>query len=142
MTLHPELVRARIEEIARVVAELGKYRGTDAEALGRDMSLRWIVERGLLAAAGLVFDVADHVLAADFSEFPDSYGASLVALRDRQVISAALFERMSGLGHVRNVLAHDYVKVDLELLARHLEEALSLFPDFAAEIDAWLSARA
>lgn len=142
MTLHPDLVRSRLEEIARVVAELGKYRGTGAEALGRDTSLRWIVERGILAGAGLVFDVADHVLAASFSEFPDSYEASLVALRDRAVISAPLYERMRGLGHIRNVLAHDYVKVDLQLLARHLEEALSLLPDFCAELDAWLSARA
>jgi len=141
MTLHPDLVRARLEEIARVVAELGKYRGTGAEALGRDMSLRWVIERGLLAGAGLVFDIADHVLAASFSEFPDSYEASLSALRDRRVISAALYERMRGLGHVRNVLAHEYVKVDLELLARHLDEAFSLLLDFSAEVDAWLSAQ-
>ena len=141
MTLHPELVQARLEEIARVVAELGKYRGTGAESLGRDTSLRWIVERGILAGAGLVFDVADHVLAAAFSEFPDSYEASLVALRDRGVISPALYERMRGLGHIRNVLAHDYVKVDLHLLARHLDEILSILPDFATALDTWLSAR-
>jgi uncharacterized protein YutE (UPF0331/DUF86 family) len=142
MTLHPELVRARLEDIARVVAELARYRGTDAVALGGDLSLRWIVERGILAGAGLVFDIADHVLAATFSEYSDSYEASLVCLRDRGVVSAALYGRMRGMGHVRNVLAHDYVKVDLQLLARHLDEVLALLPDFSAEIDAWLSARA
>lgn len=141
MTLHPDLVRARLEEIARVVAELGKYRGTSGATLGRDLSLRWIVERGIMAAAGLVFDIADHVLAASFSEFPDSYEASLVALRDRGVISAELHARMRGLGHLRNVLAHGYVEVDMELIARHLDEGVPLFTDFAREVDAWLAAR-
>jgi len=141
VTLHPDLVRARLEEIARVMAELGKYRGTGADALRQDMSLRWIVERGILAGAGLVFDVADHVLASVFSEYPDSYEASLTALRDHAVVSGPLYDRIHGLGHVRNLLAHDYVKIDMDLLAQHLEDMLSLLPDVCAELDAWLTSR-
>jgi uncharacterized protein YutE (UPF0331/DUF86 family) len=141
MTLHPDLARARLAEIASVVAELTKYRGTDATALRRDLSLRWTVERGILAGAGLVFDVADHVLAAAFAEYPDSYEASLLALHDRGVLSAELYSAMHGLGHVRNLLAHDYVKIDLDLLARHLDEALVFLPSFCGEVAAWLDAR-
>jgi uncharacterized protein YutE (UPF0331/DUF86 family) len=141
MTLHPDLVRARLEEITRVVAELAKYRGTGADALRCDLSLRWIIERGIMAGAGLVFDVADHLLAAVFSEYPDSYEASLVALRDHGVISSELYAAIRGLGHVRNLLAHDYVEVDVDLLARHLDEALGFFPAFCRELAAWLAAR-
>jgi uncharacterized protein YutE (UPF0331/DUF86 family) len=141
MTLHHDLVQARLEELALVVAELAKYRGIAPDALGRDLALRWIVERGILAAAGLVFDVADHILAATFSEYPASYEASLLALRDRGVISGDLHASMRGLGHVRNLLAHDYVKVDLTLLARHLEEALAFLPAFSQEIAGWIDER-
>lgn len=70
------------------------------------------LERGLIAAAGTVFDVADHVLSGHFGVHVEGYEASLEGLRDHEVIGEGLYERIRELGGLRNVLIHRYAKID------------------------------
>jgi uncharacterized protein YutE (UPF0331/DUF86 family) len=133
------LVASQLAELATITTELAKRRGVSAEELARDLSARWVVERGILAGAGVVLDVADHLLSAHFGVYVETYEESLRELGRRSIVSPALDARLHGLGQVRNVLAHEYVKVDLTLLVQHLERALEVFPAFASEVAAWLN---
>lgn len=138
MVLKREVVERRLEELDVILEELAKHRGVDPREYARDLGLQWKVERGLLAAAGVVFDVADHVLAGHFGEQADTYEESLALLRDREVIEPSLYERMRGLGGFRNVLVHRYLEIDPDEVLSHLERAFDLFPAFARQVMEWL----
>ena len=138
MVLKQEIISERLKEMDTVLEELSLYRDKSPQDLRASLSLRWTVERGLIALTNLVFDVADHVLSGHFGVYSDTYEETLEQLRDKGVISKDLYRRIKGLGGFRNILVHDYLKVDLAEIQRNLVKAFEVFPAFSSEIQHWL----
>ena len=120
---------------------MGKYRGITWEAFHASLSQQWIIEGGLIAAASMVFDVADHILAGEFGMYAETYEESLAALHERGVISAELYAEIRGLGGFRNILIHRYLRIDPQEVLNNYNKGLRVFPRFAAEVLAWLDRR-
>jgi uncharacterized protein YutE (UPF0331/DUF86 family) len=140
MVFRREAIDERLKELARILQELSKYQNMPWESLQNDLSQRWIIERGLIAAASVIFDIADHILAGRFASYADTYAESLQALRDHQVISEELYRQIRGLGGLRNILVHRYLQVDVRELFDHYQRGLQVFPRFAQEVLTWLNA--
>ena len=87
MVLRREVVEERLKELDRILQELNKYKGLGRGAFDADLSQQWVIERGLIAAASVILDVADHILAGHFGVYSETYEDSLKGLRDRNVIS-------------------------------------------------------
>lgn len=134
---HSSIVE-RLKELDTVLQELKPYQGIESETLRENISQRWIVERGLIAAASLILDIADHILVGHFGFYASSYEESLQGLLDKNVISPKLFSQIKGLGGFRNVLVHMYQEIDTALVADSLNRGLIAFPQFAQEILHWL----
>ena len=133
---HSSIVE-RLEELDIVLRELNRYPDITPESLDANISQRWIIERGLIAAASLILDIADHILVGHFGFYANSYEESLQGLRDKGVISPELFGQIKGLSGFRNVLVHMYQEIDPALVADSLRKGLTAFPEFAQEILRW-----
>lgn len=138
MTLEQESIRARLRELDTVIAELSKYRHLTMSDLEADLSQRWIIERGLLAAASMIFDIANHILASQFNNYPDTYESILAELARQTVISDELYSQMKGLGGFRNILVHEYIRIDPKEVYKSFVKGLDIFPAFMKEIIQWL----
>ena len=138
MVLKPEVILERLKELETVLEELSRYRDKTQEEIRVSLSLRWTIERGLIAAANIVFDVTDHILSGHFGVYPDTYEDSLQLLREKDVMSLELYSRLKGLGSFRNVLVHEYVRVNVSLLSSNLTQGFKVFPAFSSEIREWL----
>jgi len=138
MILRRAAIEERLKELDEILGELGKYRHTAWELFQADLSRRWIVERGLIAAASTIFDIADHILAGHFGLYAETYEESLELLRQRVVISAELYRQVRGLGGFRNILIHRYLDVDPREVFENFSRGLEVFPLFAREVLAWL----
>ena len=138
MVVNRERVETRLEELDEILAELSLYRGVSMDEIRQDLSRQWIIERGLIAGAALILDIANHILAGQFGIYPDTYEQSLEKLCDKEVISAELYGEIKGLGGFRNILVHRYQEIDIGQVMEHYHEALTVFPRFSAEVLAWL----
>ena len=138
MVLTHSRILERLKELDTVLGELKKYQDIQPETLRAKISQRWIVERGLIAAASLILDIADHILVGHFGFYANSYEESLLGLRDKDVITSALFDQIKGLGGFRNILVHMYQEIDPVLVVDSLHKGLHAFPQFAQEILLWL----
>jgi uncharacterized protein YutE (UPF0331/DUF86 family) len=138
MVLKPEIVLERLKEMDTALEELSLYQRKSPEDFKTSLSLRWTVERGLIALANFVFDVADHILSGYFGVYSDTYEETLQQLQDKGVISEDLYRRIKGLGGFRNILVHDYLKVDLKEVHRNLLKSFEVFSAFSSEIQQWL----
>ena len=138
MVIKRSSIIEQLKELDTVLGELKQYQDIQPETLRAKISQRWIVERGLIAAASLILDIADHILVGHFGFYANSYEDSLLGLRDKGVISSALFDQIKGLGGLRNILVHMYQEIDPALVADSLQKGLHAFPQFAQEIFLWL----
>lgn len=138
MVLRREIVMARLKELDEILHELSKYRDIAWETMDTDLSKRWIVERGLIAAASVIFDIVDHILSGHFGHYAETYEQSLEALRGKEVLSAEIYRQIKGLGGFRNILIHRYLTIDSREVFENFKKGLDVFPGFAREILAWL----
>ena len=138
MNLQRGFVAKALAGLEQVARELEKYRDTTAEMLATNLSLRWTVERGLLVGLGLIFQIADHILARAFQRSVDTYEGLLLELKAVSVISEELYRRLKGSGGFRNILVHEYIKVDLKEVTSVLRDAPDTFRAFCDEVLTWL----
>jgi uncharacterized protein YutE (UPF0331/DUF86 family) len=142
MVLRRAAIEQRLKELDEILQELDKYRELDPEALRESLSQRWIVERGLIAAASVILEVPDHILVGHFGTYVETYEDSLQALQDKGVISAQLYNQIRGLGGFRNILVHRYLDIDSGEVFDNFQKALFVFPAFAQGILTWLDSLA
>ena len=118
--------------------ELSKYKNAKIEELALYLSKRWIIERGLIAGASIIFDVADHILSEEFGFYSESYEDSLRGLFEKDVISQDLYQQINGLGGLRNILINRYTGIDSDLVFENFHKSLLVFPRFTSEVLRWL----
>lgn len=142
MVLKHNSITERLKELDTVLQELNLYTSLSEEEIRTDLSHRWIIERGLIAAASLILDIADHVLVGQFGLHTATYEDSLLGLQDKQVITDELYQQLKGLGGFRNVLVHLYQEIDPYQVWDNYHKGIGVFPKFAQEILYWLSNQA
>ena len=86
-------------------------------------------------------DVATHPASAAGLDIPD-FRSAIDRLARPGILSGDCAARLRRVAGFRDVLAHDYMEVDLERVAEMLAGRLEDFEEFARRIDEWLDASA
>ncbi len=139
MVVKRETVLTRLERLDQIVTELSHYTGLTYSQYSAELRHQWVIERGLIAAAGVILDIAEHIIVAHYGEYSGTYEKSLAAIHDKGVISADTYRQLRGLGGFRNILVHLYHEIDPTQVWEHYRKALTVFPAFAREVLAWLA---
>ena len=139
MVLKRTSIIERLKRFDETLTELRGYQEITLEEYQRTMSLQWIIEYGIMRCATIIFDVADHILSGHFGAYSGSYEDSLVEIHHRGVISDALYQNLKGLGGFRNILVHQYMRIEPGETLDNYHKTLTVFPQFAQEIQEWLS---
>ena len=139
MVVKRETVLTQLERLDQIVTELSHYTGLTYSQYSAELRHQWVIERGLIAAAGVILDIAEHIIVAHYGEYSGTYEKSLAAIHDKGVISADTYRQLRGLGGFRNILVHLYHEIDPTQVWEHYRKALTVFPAFAREVLAWLA---
>lgn len=103
----------------------------------QDAYLRDIVERNLEIAIQCCIDVANRIISLEEAPRPrDSY-ESIMRLGELGVLPIERARRLAPMAGLRNILAHEYLAIDWDLVYEHLQrlDELGLFADYIRE---WL----
>ena len=123
MTVRPAVVLARLAHLGFVLDQLERLRALRAGG-ATDPVYDLGAERALHVAAEAIFDIGHHVLAGRGHPVPGTYREVVPALVAHGLFPAELASRFEGMAGLRNLLVHDYVRVDVALLWRAVEEHL------------------
>lgn len=134
MVFKTEGIIERLKELDVIMEELSLYKEITVEDLRASLSKRWIIERGLIVASNIIFDIADHTLASRFHTYPETYEHSLQLLYEKNIITKDLFEKIEGLGGFRNILVHESLGIDINEEYQNFQKALKVFKEFGKEI--------
>lgn len=109
------------------VRELQRFRERYAsDDVRQDAHLDWALRYGLFEAIQIVIDISCHVVNRHYLGAPASYAECVDLLRRAGYLDEDLAGAVSRMVGLRNILVHEYVRVDPE----RLYELLSRLDDF------------
>jgi uncharacterized protein YutE (UPF0331/DUF86 family) len=133
-----DLLRRKLTELAEYVTQVSEYRDLTVERYRADWKTQRIVERTLQIAIEACLDIASHVLADRRLRAPSTYGETFEILVEGGLMSPGLGQVMVEMTGFRNVIVHEYARVDAEAVVRILRAHLEDFRRFEAEALRWL----
>lgn len=142
MVLRTDAVKARLQRLEEVVTELRELAKLDRGALRGSLRSMWAVERGLQLGIEILLDIGNHILSAQYGATSDRYQDIVEQLAGQGILDQGLHRRLRGIAGFRNILVHDYLRLDPDKVEEALATAPRDFDDFALAIRGWLEGRA
>jgi uncharacterized protein YutE (UPF0331/DUF86 family) len=83
-------------------------------------------------------DIVNHVIADRGLRVPATYVEAFEVLGEAGLLDAARRDAMIRMSKFRNVIVHDYARVDPAIVVRILREHLEDFAQFKAAVPGWI----
>lgn len=126
MSLNPDLVRARCDEIEESVKRLEQFQPLTREEFLANRDTIDIACHRLLIACEASLALCYHVSAKQLRKVPEEHAECFGLLREAGLVSADLAGRLQQMARFRNLLVHVYWKVDYgqvyEVIQKHLKD--------------------
>lgn len=133
-----ELVLRKLANIDLYLTQLTPYRALDVAAYAADWRTQRIVERTLHLAIEACMDVADHIVADRRLRVPETGAATFESLGEADLLPRELAARLARMVGFRNILVHDYARLDPAIVVRVLRTDLSDLERFCEAVLALL----
>ncbi|MBI5235749.1 MAG: DUF86 domain-containing protein [Deltaproteobacteria bacterium] len=138
MVFKKESIEDRLLKLDQALGVLEGYKGITSDSYLSDIKTQWVVERGFIIAAEMIFDISAHILSSVYREYRDEYEGIIRGIADKGVISRTLMGELKGFGGFRNVLIHEYVTLDSRKVYDALKGKLAALERFKKEIAQWV----
>jgi len=106
------LVLRKLAELEEYLWQIREYEGIKAKEYSRDWKTQRIVERTLQMMIETCVDVAGHIVSDEGYRVPKSYADTFRVLHEENILREELFEAMEKMAKFRNIVVHNYDKVD------------------------------
>jgi len=123
--------------VLRKLSELGTYYGQIKEFSDitidnykNDWKTQRIVERTLQIMIETCTDIASHIISDRGMRPPTTYADTFRVLLENDIINSEMFGKMEKMAKFRNVVVHQYEKVDAEIVIVILKRQLKDFDRF------------
>jgi uncharacterized protein YutE (UPF0331/DUF86 family) len=128
--LNPAVLLRRLEDMRGLVDYLRGRASVTAEELAGNTEIRLAVERALTQLVELATSINSHVVAAAGAVPPSDYFSSFIAAGEAGLIDPDLARRLAPSAGLRNVLVHEYARIDLAHVARSVPLAVDDFGEY------------
>ena len=133
-----QLIEQHLQNMEEALANLRRYQHLSLEEFEKDLSLIWIAEKGLQILIQNLLDIGAHLLASEIRNDWDDYGEIIAKLGQHGIIPKDFSERIKGMAGLRNILVHEYLRVDVNKLHDFVKNQLGDFVEFMAHIQSYL----
>ena len=129
-----EIMLERLEQLEKNIFELEKFKSDlSIEDIKDNIRLQWSLRYGLFESVQIVIDLSCHLSSYYNLGNPKTYSDCVELLVEHNYLSKTLGEKLIGMIGLRNILIHEYVKIEMERLYSLLNN-LEDFKAFVSEI--------
>lgn len=132
-----ETVEKRLFKLEQSLRKLRELSRVSWDEYIKDEGIRDRAERNLQIAAQICIDIGSHVIADRAYRPPCSYGDIFTVLMEEGLLPEALASTMKQIAGFRNILVHDYLDVDPQIVFKSLKR-IDVFKQFAKYTLTWL----
>lgn len=110
--VNKNVLSARLEKLREYLEILKSVQKYDCNRFVADPFIHGTAERNMHLAIECLLDIGNHIIADRSYEKPESYADVFRILFDNKVISSKLYNNLEGMAAFRNILVHDYLRLD------------------------------
>ena len=131
-----EIVNERLRLLAEYVDDLQGYRAraTSFKAYQENKMLRQAVERSLQVAVEICLDIGRRLIALDGFRYPEDNQGVFRVLHEEGIVSSELLPALIDMVRFRNLIVHNYARIDHAKVYSILKRRLGDFDAFARAI--------
>ncbi len=116
------MVHERLKRLEHHIRSLEAFRHRyTREAIATDEHIQWGLCYGLFEAIQMVINIACHLVSARNLGTPSTYGECVDLLETYEYVDADMAQRLRSMIGLRNILIHEYVRVDIDKLVDYLD---------------------
>lgn len=142
MVIDREAIAARLRRLDECVAELRQLRPGTLQDYLASRRLRSNCERELQVAIQCALDIGNHIIAEENLTAPEDQTDIFHILGASGILPPPFAERILPMAGFRNILVHDYLRLDHARVYSILTQALTDLEEFARHVQAWLDSKA
>lgn len=120
------LILRKLAELEEYLGQVGEFKAIALEAYRSDWKTQRIVERTLQMMIELCIDICNHLIADQKLRVPSSNVDTFKVLQEGGLLSEQLFDSMNKMAKFRNLVVHQYDKIDgaivVTILRKHLDD--------------------
>lgn len=135
------VVQARLTLIRGLLDDLESVGEVTVDLLRRDRMLRHGVERVLGQLVELAVSINGHIGATLLGRAPADYRTSFALAEQAGALEAGLVVQLQASVGLRNVLTHEYVDIDLEIVAAAVTSAGQDYGQYVKQMAGWITRR-
>ncbi len=122
---------SRLDEYLKFLTDISKAR---KESFISDYRIYGVAERFLHLSIEILIDVGKLTVIELKFERPENSHEIFEILAKNKIISKPLYKRLSGIAGFRNILVHEYMKIDRAIVYKNLKSGLKDIRDFKKAI--------
>ena len=132
MTAAKYNIRVHHKHLRDSVKKLERYKKMfDRKAFLSDEVARDAICKALEETLEIMLTIGNMIIAQNDFRKPDKNGDIFDILAEEKVYPRGIADKLWGAGGFRNILAHDYVALDLDLVYDYLEKGIPIFKEYA-----------
>jgi len=124
------VIENKISSVKKYLKIIDGYKKYSKEEIKNNVDIRGAVERYLYLVAQTTIDLAEAVISYKNFRKPSTMAESFHILKEEAIIPQELTEKMIGMTGFRNAIAHDYDKINYDLVYKVIQEDIKDIKDF------------
>jgi len=124
------LIFRKISMLEEYLKQIAEYRSISIDQYTKDWKTQRVVERTLQMMVETCIDIAGHIISDMKFRIPTSYADSFSVLAEKGIVDNNLSQSLEKMAKFRNVVVHDYDRVDAEIVIGILRKNLDDFIKF------------
>jgi uncharacterized protein YutE (UPF0331/DUF86 family) len=124
------LIFRKISMLEEYLMQIAEYRSISIDQYTKDWKTQRVVERTLQMMVETCIDIAGHIISDMKFRIPTSYADSFSVLAEKGIVDNKLSQALEKMAKFRNVVVHDYDRVDAEIVIGILRKNLDDFIKF------------
>lgn len=136
-----DVVINKIQSIQQCVVRARQEYEANREGFATDYSRQDAAVLNVLRACEQAIDLANHVIKRHKMGIPTASAESFALLQRQGIIDDDLRQKLKGMIHFRNIVIHQYQKMNIEIVRAVIETGLDDLIQLGDAVLGWLEAR-
>jgi uncharacterized protein YutE (UPF0331/DUF86 family) len=133
-----DLVLRKLADLDQYLGQIAEYRNITVEQYRGDWKTQRIIERTLQMAIEVCLDVATHIIADRGLRVPTTYAEAFEFLGEAGLLDPIMRDVMIRMSRFRNLIVHEYARVDPAMVVRIVREHLADLARFKTAVLGWI----